>query len=140
MIKPQPDQAVGCDRVGGRHRLKPGGRRVMMGSMEIAGASVSRAASGLLERASELSRLHQCASDTAETRSGRVLFVYGEAGIGKTALLRQFRSALPRRFSVLWGACDPLFTPRPLGPLLELPRSWAANWRRSWRGRSVRTR
>jgi DNA-binding NarL/FixJ family response regulator len=87
--------------------------------MEMVGASISRAGSGLLERASELSRLHQCASDAAETRSGRVLLVYGEAGIGKTALLRQFRSALPGRFNVLWGACDPLFTPRPLGPLLE---------------------
>jgi DNA-binding NarL/FixJ family response regulator len=91
----------------------------MMGSMEMAGASVSRAGGGLLERASELSRLHQCAFDAAEKRSGRVSLVYGEAGIGKTALLRQFRSVLPRRFTVLWGACDPLFTPRPLGPLLE---------------------
>ena len=91
----------------------------MMGSVEMAGASVSGAASGLFERARELSRLHECASAAAETRSGGVVLVYGEAGIGKTALLRQFRSALPRRFSVLWGACDPLFTPRPLGPLLE---------------------
>jgi ATP/maltotriose-dependent transcriptional regulator MalT len=74
---------------------------------------------GLLERASELSRLHECIKEMAELRCGRVVLVSGEAGIGKTALLRQFRAALPRRFSVLWGTCDPLFTPRPLGPLLE---------------------
>lgn len=73
----------------------------------------------LFERTAELSQLHDCAADAADTRRGRLALVFGEAGIGKTALLRQFRSALPRRFTVLWGACDPLFTPRPLGPLLE---------------------
>ena len=74
---------------------------------------------GLLERSSELSRLHECSKETAELRRGRVVLISGEAGIGKTALLRQFRFGLARRFSVLWGTCDPLFTPRPLGPLLE---------------------
>jgi DNA-binding CsgD family transcriptional regulator/tetratricopeptide (TPR) repeat protein len=74
---------------------------------------------GLLERTRELSRLHECSTETAELRRGSVVLVSGEAGIGKTALLRQFRASLPRRFSVLWGTCDPLFTPRPLGPLLE---------------------
>jgi len=73
----------------------------------------------LLERSSELARLHECSKETAELRRGRVVLVSGEAGIGKTALLRQFRCGLARRFSVLWGTCDPLFTPRPLGPLLE---------------------
>ncbi len=72
----------------------------------------------LLERTSDLSRLHECAVEAAEGQ-GRLALVFGEAGIGKTALLRRFRSTLPRRFTVLWGACDPLFTPRPLGPLLE---------------------
>ena len=76
-------------------------------------------ATALLERASELSRLHECSKGTVERRCGQVVLIYGEAGIGKTALLRQFRASLPRRFSVLWGTCDPLFTPRPLGPLLE---------------------
>jgi DNA-binding CsgD family transcriptional regulator len=74
---------------------------------------------GLLERSGELSCLHGCSKETADLRRGRVVLVSGEAGIGKTALLRQFRASLPRRFSVLWGTCDPLFTPRPLGPLLE---------------------
>lgn len=50
---------------------------------------------------------------------GRVLLVSGEAGIGKTALLRRLRDELPRRVTRLWGTCDALFTPRPLGPLLE---------------------
>jgi DNA-binding CsgD family transcriptional regulator len=47
---------------------------------------------------------------------GRLVLVGGEAGVGKTALLREF--AAGRR--VLWGACTPLQTPRPLGPLLDI--------------------
>ena len=42
----------------------------------------------------------------------------GEAGIGKTALLREFTASASAR--VLWARCEPLFTPRPLGPVLEL--------------------
>src|SRR5439155_17507097 len=44
--------------------------------------------------------------------------VGAEAGGGKTALLRRFSDASGAR--VLWGACDPLFTPRPLGPLIAV--------------------
>jgi hypothetical protein len=47
----------------------------------------------------------------------------GEAGIGKTLLLRRFCEEASAR--VLWAACDPLFTPRPLGPLLDLARDAA---------------
>ena len=86
--------------------------------MGTIGSSVAEVPGALLERADELSKLHACVSGVVETGQGRIALVYGEAGIGKTALLRQFRSALPRRFTVLWGVCDPLFTPRPLGPLL----------------------
>ena len=73
----------------------------------------------LLERADELGVLHGCAAELAASGRGRVVLAFGEAGIGKTALLRQFCGEVPRRFTTLWGTCDPLFTPRPLGPLLE---------------------
>jgi len=47
-----------------------------------------------------------------------MLFLGGEAGVGKTSLLREVAaSARPPR--VLWGACDPLSTPRPLGPVWD---------------------
>jgi tetratricopeptide (TPR) repeat protein len=75
--------------------------------------------SRLFERTGEASRLHECAAGVADAGHGRIALVFGEAGIGKTSLLRQFRSALPKRFTVLWGACDPLYTPRPLGPLMQ---------------------
>jgi DNA-binding CsgD family transcriptional regulator/tetratricopeptide (TPR) repeat protein len=47
---------------------------------------------------------------------GRLILVGGEAGVGKTALVRAFAEGR----DVLWGACDPLHTPRPLGPLLDI--------------------
>ena len=48
------------------------------------------------------------------------MLVGGEAGVGKTALLRRFAAEQRRSARILWGACDPLFTPRPLGQLLAV--------------------
>jgi DNA-binding CsgD family transcriptional regulator len=73
----------------------------------------------LLERSEELGVLHGLVAEMAATGRGGVAIASGEAGIGKTALLRRFRGELPRRVTALSGSCDPLFTPRPLGPLLE---------------------
>lgn len=44
----------------------------------------------------------------------------GEAGVGKTALVRRFCDDAQAAARVLTGACDPLSTPRPLGPLLDI--------------------
>src|SRR5690606_2777120 len=49
---------------------------------------------------------------------GRLLFLGGEAGIGKSALLSEFGRL--SKAAVLAGACDSLTTPRPLGPLLDM--------------------
>jgi DNA-binding CsgD family transcriptional regulator len=57
-------------------------------------------------------------NDVERTMRGRLVFVGGEAGVGKTALVRRFCEELGRSGRILRGACDPLFTPRPLGPLL----------------------
>jgi DNA-binding CsgD family transcriptional regulator len=52
-------------------------------------------------------------------RRGRLVLIAGEAGIGKTALVRALLAG-GRAPRVLWGACDALHTPRPLGPLLDI--------------------
>jgi DNA-binding CsgD family transcriptional regulator len=54
-------------------------------------------------------------------RGGCIVLVRGEAGIGKTVLLQEF-SKQQREARVLWGACDALFTPRPLAPLHDIAR------------------
>src|SRR5215472_5078031 len=72
----------------------------------------------LLERTSFLRALTEYA-DEARQGDGRLVLLYGESGIGKTALLEAFQQRLegPRW---LWGACDGLLTPRPLGPLFDI--------------------
>jgi DNA-binding CsgD family transcriptional regulator/MoxR-like ATPase len=51
---------------------------------------------------------------------GCAVLVTGEAGIGKTVLVEQFVAQYRDDARVLWGACDALFTPRPLGPLRDI--------------------
>jgi DNA-binding CsgD family transcriptional regulator len=73
----------------------------------------------LLERESVLAELDAALSD-ALRGEGRVALISGEAGIGKTALVGAFGHTHGRRAHVLWGACDALFTPRPLGPMHDI--------------------
>jgi len=86
----------------------------------IASADVSAASSQLLERAGELSRLTEALQAVQASSQGRIVLVGGEAGVGKTALLRRFCEECHEPARILWGGCDPLFTPRPLGPLLAV--------------------
>ncbi|MFL5841086.1 MAG: ATP-binding protein [Thermoleophilaceae bacterium] len=78
------------------------------------------ATGGLLERSRELSTLSAWLEGAIGTSDGRFVFVAGEAGVGKTALLRALCVEHGQRTRVLWGACDPMFTPQPLGPLLDV--------------------
>jgi len=59
--------------------------------------------------------------NAAISGTGSIALVSGEAGIGKTSLLQQF-SRQQRSARVLWGACDALFTPRPLAPIHDIAR------------------
>src|SRR3954452_14518650 len=71
----------------------------------------------LLERDHPLEVLRDRARRAAEGR-GSVVLVAGEAGVGKTVLLRAFAEQAP--VPVLWGMCDSLSAPRPLGPLRDV--------------------
>jgi ATP/maltotriose-dependent transcriptional regulator MalT len=77
--------------------------------------------SELLERARQREVLDSTLADVLASGHGRMVLLGGEAGVGKTSLLREFGAA--QRGRVLWGGCDPLFTPRPLGPLFEVADS-----------------
>ena len=74
----------------------------------------------LLEREQDLAALVALLADVAEERRGRLVLLAGEAGIGKTELLRRFCQEQESSTRILWGACDALFTPRPLGPLIDV--------------------
>ncbi len=72
----------------------------------------------LLEREPFLNELTGYA-DAARQGDGCLVLISGESGIGKTALVDGFRQrAGGDRW--LWGSCDGLLTPRPLGPLFDL--------------------
>ena len=74
---------------------------------------------GLLERAEFIDALEESFAAVTGGR-GRLVLVSGEAGIGKSALVRGFCGGRGRRTRVLWGACDALGTPRPLSPLIDM--------------------
>jgi hypothetical protein len=81
--------------------------------------TIAPEAGELLERSVELSALDDHLDAVRAGRGGRLVLVGGEAGIGKTALVRAFCERVAD-LRVLWGACDALHTPRPLGPVLDL--------------------
>ena len=76
---------------------------------------------GLLERDTYLDDLTGCLEAAAAGQGGSVL-ILGEAGIGKTSLLRQFVQQQKIAKRVLWGGCEALFTPHPLAPLYDIAR------------------
>jgi DNA-binding CsgD family transcriptional regulator/tetratricopeptide (TPR) repeat protein len=80
----------------------------------------------LLEREQFLGELEALLNDVA-AGSGRLVLVSGEAGIGKTSLVERFSEEHKAQARVLWGACDALFTPRPLGPLYDIAQQAQGN-------------
>jgi DNA-binding CsgD family transcriptional regulator/tetratricopeptide (TPR) repeat protein len=56
----------------------------------------------------------------ARKGSGQLVFVEGEAGIGKTTVLRAFAAMVRADAPVYWGACEAMATPRPLGALEDI--------------------
>ncbi len=73
----------------------------------------------LLERDAQLAALNNALLE-ALAGAGRIALVSGEAGIGKTSLVEAFTNHQSNSVRVLWGVCDSLFTPRPLGPLHDM--------------------
>jgi DNA-binding CsgD family transcriptional regulator/tetratricopeptide (TPR) repeat protein len=73
----------------------------------------------LLERSDQLDSLYALLNNAGSGR-GHLVFVGGEAGVGKTALISCFTERTRGDTRVLIGGCDSLATPRPLGPLQDM--------------------
>ncbi len=84
------------------------------GGLAAVGGEVS-----LLERNTFIDALDGCFEDLSGGR-GRLVLLAGEAGVGKTALVRRFCQRHDAGARILWGACDALHTPRPLGPFVDI--------------------
>jgi DNA-binding CsgD family transcriptional regulator len=78
----------------------------------------------LIERDGLLASLQQHFEDISDGE-GHCVFISGEAGIGKTALVKAFCKKQSDECSIYQGACDALFTPRPLAPLYDI--LWQVN-------------
>jgi DNA-binding CsgD family transcriptional regulator len=91
---------------------------------------VAASASGeLLERSEALSTLAAQLEGVVAAGRGQLVLVRGEAGVGKTGLVRRFCDD-QRAARVLLGGCDSLFTPRPLGAFLDIADSVGGDLKR----------
>jgi DNA-binding CsgD family transcriptional regulator/tetratricopeptide (TPR) repeat protein len=75
----------------------------------------------LLERDTAVEALEGALAQ-ARAGTGRIVLVAGEAGVGKSALTERVARAAGADARFLWGACDPLLTPRALGPIHDIAR------------------
>jgi predicted ATPase len=73
----------------------------------------------LLEREVALRSLTTALRGAAD-RAGRLVLLSGEAGGGKTSVIRRFATLAQASARVMVGACEPLSSPRPLAPLLDV--------------------
>ena len=76
----------------------------------------------LFERAEQLAALDELLH-RATNGAGCLAVVRGDAGAGKTALLRAFLSDVPDNVDTAIGYCDGIATPRPLSPIHDLARA-----------------
>lgn len=73
----------------------------------------------LLERDGLLEQLGERLRAAMQGR-GSLVLLGAEAGAGKTVLVTEFARRSTGRAHVLIGGCDPLTTPRPLSPLIDI--------------------
>ena len=79
----------------------------------------------MLERDKDLEVLASALAGIASS-GGKVVLVRGEAGIGKTTLVREFFERHGDGVTFLFGFCDDLLTPEPLGPFWDIAREEAS--------------
>lgn len=72
----------------------------------------------LLERDTDLERLQALVAGLHQ--GGSCVVVEGDAGVGKTSLLRELRARCGPAVQWLWSGCEPLLSAPPLGALIDL--------------------
>ncbi len=77
----------------------------------------------MLERDSQLQQL-AAILDRVMRGDGCCVQLSGEAGAGKSTLLRHFVGMLAAETPRLLAACEPLLTPRPMSPFVDLAEHW----------------
>jgi len=92
----------------------------------------------LLERDAHLNAMNSIFNGISET-GGHTLFIAGEAGIGKTSLIKEFINMVEGRSRIFTGGCDALFTPRPLGPLFDISARLSPEFQRILRSNANRS-
>jgi DNA-binding CsgD family transcriptional regulator len=83
----------------------------------------------LLERESFIDALNASLQEVVRGPWGSIAVVCGEAGIGKTSLIRAFAERQRGAASVLWGGCEALLAPHPLAPLYDIARQAGEEFR-----------
>jgi DNA-binding CsgD family transcriptional regulator len=72
----------------------------------------------LLERDTDLDRLQTLVAGLRQ--HGACVVIEGDAGVGKTSLLRELLARCGPGVQLLWSACEPLLSAPPLGALIDL--------------------
>jgi len=73
----------------------------------------------LIEREGLLNSL-QTKFESISGGDGHCVLLSGEAGIGKTSLIKAFCQEKKNEGKIYHGTCDALFTPRPLAPIYDI--------------------
>lgn len=106
--------------------LAPGREAVVLRERLLAVASqprdvaVAPRKTDLVERDAQLAELAAAADTAVDEGHGVVVLVSGEAGAGKSALVRAFLDGLNPAIRVAVGGCDDLLAPRSLGPFRDM--------------------
>lgn len=76
----------------------------------------------LLERETHITQLREALDRVTSSEDGCLALIYGQAGIGKSSLVRAFLDTLDPSVRILMGSCDDLQTARTLGPFRDMAR------------------